>query len=79
MHDPGDLGSLIEIMVKKHIFNMLINDNNSATILEASRNNAKFSVEGFHQEQESQKIFFWPSSRKNFKLLWSPGTLPFLM
>lgn len=58
---------------------MLINDNNSANILEASRNKAKFSVEGLHQEQEGQKIISWPTSRKSFKHLWSPGTLPFLM
>ena len=58
---------------------MVINDNNCTTILEASQNNAKFSVEGLHQEQESQKTIFWPTSRKNFKHLWSPGTLPFMM
>ena len=58
---------------------MGINDNNSTTILEASQNNAKFSVQGFHQEQESQKIISWPTIRKNFKHLWSPGTLLFMM
>ena len=54
-HDPGDVGSLIEIMAKKPSFNMLINDDNSATILGAFRKNAIFSVEGLHQERENQK------------------------
>ena len=34
---------------------MGINDNNSTTILEASQNNAKFSVQGFHKSRRAKK------------------------